>query len=130
MNATQHSDNELGGLDLGPWWNGTGPLAPLYWGWGVAASIVLAGLVAIPPLMGWVGPGWAIIGAPVLMAYTAWIQVSVWRCADNIANPAPLGIERAVWSTLARVLTVGWAINAVGLGVMLMQWAMFPALMR
>jgi len=31
---------------------------------------------------------------------------------------------------LARVLTIGWAINAVGLVIMLAQYAMFPALNR
>lgn len=130
MNAIHDADRDPAPIDLGPWWNGAGRLAPLYWGWGVGVSLVLAALIAIPPLMGWVGPGWAIIGVPVLIAYTAWIQVCVWRSADNIVTPAPLGIDRAVWSTLARVLTVGWAINAVGLGIMLLQWAMFPTLMR
>jgi len=130
MNAVQHSEPELGGLDLGPWWKGTGRLAPLYWGWGVAASLVIAAVVGIPPLMGWVGPGWAILGVLVLMPYTAWIQICVWRCADNIDSPAPLGIDRAVWSALARVLTIGWTINAGGLCLMLLQWAMLPALGR
>lgn len=130
MNAIHDDGPELGRLDLGPWWAGTGRLAPLYWGWGVGASAVLAAVVAIPPLAGWVSPGWAMLGVPLLFAYTAWILVSVWRCADNIVNPAPLGIDRGVWSMLARVLTIGWAINAAGLGIMLLQWAMLPALGR
>jgi hypothetical protein len=132
MNAI-HSDEMRPmpqGFDLGPWWNGTGRLAPLYWGWGVAMSLALATLVALPPLMGWAGTGWAILGVPLLLAYTAWILVCVWRCADNIDSPAPLGIDRAAWSMLARLLTFGWAINAVGLSVMLLQAAMLPALMR
>jgi len=62
----------------------------------------------------------------VLMAYTAWICISVWRSADNIDSAAPLGIDRAVWSALARVLTVAWALNAAGLSLMLLQMVILP----
>lgn len=34
--------------------------------------------------------------------YTPWVLVAVWRCASNSAP---------VWTTLARSLTVAWAIN-------------------
>lgn len=121
MNTIPHNASPASGPEFGAWWHGTGRLAPLYWGWGVAASIILALLVAVPPLAGWVGPGWAIGGTALLVAYTGWILTSVWRCADNIDQPAPLGIDRATWSALARVLTVGWAINAIGLSLMLLQ---------
>ena len=121
MNATRPSEEGFHGLDFIPWWSGTGRLAPLYWGWGVAASLVLAALVAVPPLLGWAGRGWAMLGSALLVAYTGWILVAVFRCADNIDNPAPLGIDRAIWSAMARVLTVGWAINAIGLCLMLLQ---------
>lgn len=126
MDTIRQADEGFHGLELGPWWNGKGRLAPLYWGWGVAASLVLAAIVAIPPLAGWAGAGWALFGIVVLMAYTAWICISVWRSADNIDNPAPLGIDRAFWSALARVLTVGWAINAAGLSLMLLQMVILP----
>jgi len=49
-------------FDLGPWWRGEGRLAPLYWGWGVLASLVLAAVVAVPVLRGWAGAGWATAG--------------------------------------------------------------------
>ena len=121
MATIRQSDQGFHGLELGPWWNGEGRLAPLYWGWGVAASLALAAAVAIPPMVGWAGRGWALLGSAVLIAYTGWILVAVFRCADNIDSPAPLGIDRALWSAMARVLTVGWAINAIGLCVMLLQ---------
>ena len=38
-------------------------------------------------------------------AYTAWILVSVWRCASNT--------NKILWSTLARFLTVAWAGNTI-----------------
>ena len=41
---------------------------------------------------------------PCFAAYTAWILVSVWRCADNT--------NERFWGTLARFLTVAWAGNA------------------
>ena len=126
MGTIRETGEGFHGLELGPWWNGEGRLAPLYWGWGVAASTVLAAVVAIPPLAGWVGAGWALFGVVVLMAYTAWICISVWRSADNIDSAAPLGIDRAVWSGLARVLTVGWALNAAGLSLMLLQMVILP----
>jgi hypothetical protein len=121
MNATRHSDGGIRGLGFIPWWDGTGRLAPLYWGWGVVASLVIALVVALPPLMGWAGHGWALLGSAVLITYTGWILVAVFQCADNIDDPAPLGVDRAIWSAMARVLTVGWAINAIGLCVLMMQ---------
>lgn len=130
MAAASERKGAPANFDLGPWWRGEGRLAPLYWGWGVLASLVLAAAVAVPVLRGWAGAGWATGGGLILLAYTAWILVSVWRSADNIERPAPLGIDRAAWSMLARVLTIGWAINAVGLVIMLAQYAMFPALNR
>ena len=104
------------------YWHGKGRLAPLYWLWGVAGSILLAVLVAGPPLAGLAGPGWALAGIAVGAVYTLWILVSIWRCAENIAHPAPLGAPREAWTWLARVLTIGWAINAAGMSVFLLQW--------
>jgi hypothetical protein len=121
MNVARQSGNGVHVLDFGSWWNGTGRLAPLYWGWGVTASLVLALVVALPPMMGWAGQRWAMLGVVALTLHTAWILVAVWRCADNIVSPAPLGVDRAVWSAMARALTVGWAINVGGLSLMLLQ---------
>ncbi|WP_270938288.1 hypothetical protein [Falsiroseomonas oryzae] len=107
------------------YWHGEGTLAPLYWGWGVAGSILLAILVAGPPLAGLGGLRWALAGICVGAVYTLWILVSIWRCAENIDRPVILGIPRDAWTWLARVLTFGWAINAAGMSVMLLQSLMY-----
>jgi hypothetical protein len=126
MNAiATHSTNPLL-----RYWHGEGRLAPLYWGWGVAGSILLAIVVAGPPLAGRAGLGWALAWIAVGAVYTLWLLVSIWRCAGNIDTPAPLGVPREVWSILARWLTVAWAINAGGMSVMLLQSLMYPALLR
>ncbi|MBW8269375.1 hypothetical protein [Caldovatus aquaticus] len=112
------------------YWQGRGRLAPLYWGWGVAGSILLAILVAGPPLLDLAGLPWALGGIAVGALYTLWILVSIWRCSGNIEHPAPLGVPREVWGMLARWLTVAWAINAGGMAVMLLQSLIYPALGR
>ncbi|WP_135470215.1 hypothetical protein [Crenalkalicoccus roseus] len=112
------------------YWHGQGRLAPLYWGWGVAGSVVLALLVAGPPLLGLAGLGWALAGIALGAAYTVWILVSIWRCAENIENPAPLGIPREALTWMARWLTVGWAINAAGMSVLLLEALLFGPPLR
>jgi hypothetical protein len=37
--------------------------------------------------------------------YTAWILVSVWRCANNT--------QERIWGLFARLLTVAWACNTI-----------------
>lgn len=109
------------GNPIARYWHGEGRLAPLYWIWGVGGSILLALLVAGPPLAGQAGLGWALAGILLGAGYTLWILVSIWRCAENIARPAPLGVPRDAWTWLARVLTIGWAINAAGMSMMLLS---------
>lgn len=41
----------------------------------------------------------------VLLVYTAWIVISVWRCSDNV--------EKAPYGILARWLVVAWAVNTL-----------------
>lgn len=43
--------------------------------------------------------------------YTAWLLISIWRCADNT--------RERLWSTLARLLTVAWACNTTMIVVFL-----------
>lgn len=107
------------------YWNGEGRLAPLYWLWGVGGSILLALLVAGPPLAGLAGLGWALAGITLGAAYSLWILVSIWRCAENIESPTILGAPREAWTWLARALTVAWALNAAGMSVMLLQSLMY-----
>lgn len=46
-----------------------------------------------------------VMGAVAFMAYTAWIMRRIWLNAPNV--------ERAELGTMARVLTIGWAINSL-----------------
>ena len=43
--------------------------------------------------------------------YTAWILVSVWRCANNT--------KERIWGMFARFLTVAWACNTIMIVVFL-----------
>jgi hypothetical protein len=43
--------------------------------------------------------------AGLFLGYTAWIMRSIWLNAGNVQRPE--------WGWMARVLTIGWTINAV-----------------
>ena len=45
-----------------------------------------------------------VMSVVVFMAYTAWILRRIWLNAANV--------QHAEWGQMARVLTVGWAINS------------------
>lgn len=93
------------------YWRGEGPLWRVYWLWGVAGSLVLAAV------FGWglqafgVTWGYVFVAGIVMGFYTAWILVSVWRCADNA--------REAHWGQAARMLTAAWALNVVLVGLFL-----------
>jgi len=109
--------------ELRRYWYGQGPLWKLYWIYGVLLSTIggtalLAGTLqrAMPlPLL--------VAGLAAGLAYTGFILVAIWRSAFNIAGH-PLGIDREAWGWLARLLTFGWAINAGGAAVLLLQVAL------
>jgi hypothetical protein len=104
------------------YWHGEGRLAPLYWLWGVVGSFALAIVVAGLPLAGVAGLPWALAGITLGAVYTLWILVSIWRCAENIDSTVLLGAPREAWTWLARALTIGWALNAAGMSVMLLSY--------
>ncbi len=84
-------------------WRGEQPLWKVFWVYGVAASCAIAALY-----FGAMAAGHTLLRQfllVVLAAYTSWIVVSVWRCADNTTEH--------IWGTLARFLTVAWAANAL-----------------
>jgi hypothetical protein len=84
-------------------WRGGQPLWKVFWVYGVATSCGIAALY-----FGAMASGQTVLRQVllvVLAAYTAWIVVSVWRCADNTSEH--------VWGTLARFLTIAWAANAL-----------------
>ena len=108
--------------ELRSYWHGEGPLWKLYWIYGVLLStiggafllaVVLQGAVPLPTLL----PIFAIA-----LIYTGYILVSIWRSAFNITSD-PMGIDREAWGWLARVLTIGWALNAAGGSLMMVQYA-------
>lgn len=84
-------------------WLGNAPLGRVFWGHGVVLSNLLLGLY-----------GATIYFAQPLAEqflliciglYTLWILVAIWRSAAKVDT---------VWSLLAQMLTVAWAVN-VGL---------------
>ena len=105
---------------VGYYWQGKGPLWKIYWLYGVLLSVGFAVLISAAGLRHWVKlPGLVAVLAG-LVIYTCWIEVSVWRCAENIEG-RPLGLDPAMWATLARSLTIAWAINVLALSVLLVQ---------
>lgn len=82
-------------------WYGLEPLGKVFWLYGVGASAVLGALYLMA-----MARGQTVVQEALLIsfaAYTVWILVSVWRCADN---------SDWLWGMLARSLTVAWAGNA------------------
>lgn len=84
-------------------WRGEKPLWIVFWIYGVATSTAIAVLYAVT-----LYDGRNVLRQILLLcfsAYTAWILVSVWRCAGNT--------QRQLWGLLARFLTVAWVGNAI-----------------
>ncbi len=83
---------------------GRTPLWKAFWLYGVIPSNLLWGVVL------WMlpDPAWRTtvrVLLLLLLPYTAWIVVAVWRASFNTGNPR--------YGVLARALTVVWAINTV-----------------
>ena len=95
---------------IGAYWAGRGPLWKVFWVWGVAGSWILAALFLLAATT--IGVNWPVylVTAVIMIAYTVWILVSVWRCADNAEEQ---------WRLIARMLTVAWALNVVLVGAFL-----------
>ena len=93
------------------YWQGRGPLWKVFWLWGVVGSWILAALF-LAAVLG-LGISWTldVVTAVIMICYTAWILVSVWRCADNA--------EAEHWAPIARALTVAWALNVILVGAFL-----------
>jgi len=106
-------------------WRGTAPLWRVYWLYGVLGSTILTALIAVPALLGWYTLPALTLALGIGFAYTAWILVSIWRCAFNIKDE-PLGIPRDTLAMLARWLTVAWAINVVGFSALLFYGVTAP----
>jgi hypothetical protein len=96
----------MSGTFLARYWRGEGSLSRVFWWYGVIPSTLAVALVAWAAATGRIGDGALAVLIVVLLAYTAWILVSVWRCAER------RGIDDR-YGVMARWLTVAWAINAV-----------------
>ncbi len=81
-------------------WYGAEPLGKVFWGYGVFASAVLALLYLLAINEQRVGAQQALL--IVMLAYTVWILVAIWRCAAG-----------SEWGGLARGLTIAWAGNTI-----------------
>lgn len=81
-------------------WRGDAPLARVFWGYGVLLSTILLG--AYGATIYFDLPRAEQILLICLGLYTLWILVAIWRSADGVTT---------VWSVLARMLTVAWAVN-------------------
>ena len=83
-------------------WRGEASLFTVFWGYGVLLSAVIAAA-----FLAALYRGDAItqqITIALFSVYTAWVVVSVWRCAEG---------ARAPWGMIAQMLTVAWAGNTV-----------------
>ena len=90
-------------------WRGEQPLWKVFWIYGVVTSSVLITLYVIAFYADRAALRQVLLLCFAL--YTAWILISVWRCANNT--------EERVWGLFARFLTVAWACNTIMIVVFL-----------
>ena len=84
-------------------WRGEQRLWKVFWLYGVATSVTIVALYIVAFYDGRMALRQVLL--PCFAAYTAWILISVWRCAGNT--------NEKLWGTLARFLTVAWAGNTI-----------------
>jgi len=84
-------------------------LSRVFWLEGVLASHLL--FLALLAVYQYGTPAMFMAAVAVFIAYTAWIMRRIWLNALNVT--------RAELGSMARVLTIGWAINAVTVCVFL-----------
>lgn len=84
-------------------WKGKEPLWRVFWLYGVLISALVTAvfLWLVATDAGSFGLRQLLLIA--FVPYTAWILVSIWRCALNVRNET--------YGHLARWLTVAWALN-------------------
>lgn len=107
--------------ELRGYWRGEGPLWRLYWIYGVLVSTTGGAILSAVAVNKLINIYVFTTFLAAALVYTGFILISTWRCAFNISG-SPLGMEREMWGWLARILTFGWAINAGGAVVMLLQY--------
>lgn len=80
------------------------PLARVFWLYGVIPSNLLWAFTLYLILVS-ADTAAISLGFLVLLVYTTWIVLAVWRTADNVRKP--------VYGMMARWLTAAWALNTV-----------------
>lgn len=109
--------------ELRRYWHGEGPLWKLFWVYGVLVSSAGGALLTATVVHRALAPAMLVLPLAIALLYTGFILVSIWRSAFNITTD-PLGIDQETWGWIARTLTFGWAINAAGGCLMLLQFAL------
>lgn len=94
---------------------GRAPLGRVFWIYGVLVSSGLALLFALAREAGRADLQQLLI--LVFLPYTAGILVAIWRCAEHASPP---------WGSIARALTVAWALNTL-LVIAVLQIDLFAA---
>src|SRR5664279_2270012 len=84
-------------------WRGEQPLWKVFWVYGVVTSGVLITFYVIAFYVDRIALRQILLFC--FAPYTAWILISVWRCANNT--------EERIWGLFARLLTVAWACNTI-----------------
>jgi len=84
-------------------WRGEEPLWKVFWFHGVLVSNILAVLYGTALYAERAGLQQVLLAG--IAAYTAWVLIAAWRCADNT--------QQYYWGVLARHLIVVWAGNTV-----------------
>src|SRR3974390_125738 len=84
-------------------WRGEQPLWKVFWLYGVVTSSALIAIYVIAFFIDRVTLRQVLLFC--FAPYTAWILVSVWRCANNT--------HEWFWTLLARFLTMAWACNTI-----------------
>ncbi len=84
-------------------WRGQQPLWKVFWIYGVATSSVMIVFYVLGFYLDHVALRQVLLLC--FAPYTAWILVSVWRCANNT--------QERIWGLFARFLTVAWACNTI-----------------
>jgi hypothetical protein len=90
-------------------WRGEAPLWETFWIQGVSVSALL-GLSFVAALLNH-STGVARALLLVLVAYTGWVVVAIWRCAERA--------ESSRWSVMAQALSIAWALNTLLLSAFL-----------
>lgn len=84
-------------------WHGETPLWKAFWVYGVVGTTFIAAIYLAAIYIGNLALQQSLLLC--FAAYSIWMLVSVWKCAQNT--------REQFWTLLARFLTVAWAGNSI-----------------